>query len=222
MLRLYMSLLCLLISIGVSQSHVLSQVDQDLPVRPTVLLIDTSGSMDGSDSSGLQKIEAARNAAEVFVQSVAAEQQQLTPTYNDSLALINFDDTAEIRQVFTVPTDFNNLQSAIRQLQANGGTNMYSGFDQSIRLLSDVQSRSEVASSAIILLTDGMPTASSTSANSEAEYQAELLEIMPLLEQLQTCLYVIPIGDPLSRVGDDDYVDRTFLSQLITAAGWLW
>ncbi|HZQ08541.1 MAG TPA: VWA domain-containing protein [Anaerolineae bacterium] len=99
------------------------------------LLIDHSGSMSGG------KLEAAKSAAEAFV-----EQMRL----NDEAFVMQFDDTNQRLTDFT--TDHATLTNAIGTLQIAGGTAFY---DATYIATDQFQTREKVRKKALIVLTDG-------------------------------------------------------------------
>lgn len=101
-----------------------------------VMLIDTSGSMQGS------RIEETREAASAFVQ-----RRDLN---KDKLGVVNFDST--VHTVAPLGSDLNVLQTSIGNLTAQGGTYMGEGIEQATTNLQGV-----VGSKNILLFTDGVP-----------------------------------------------------------------
>lgn len=111
------------------------------------LLIDTSGSMEGS------KLAEVKGAAINFVQRQSGQQ--------NSLAIISFDANAQVVSGFG--SDSNALIQGIAALSAKGGTNMSLGVDTAF---AETQSASQKSRN-ILLFTDGVPDslpAASTSA----------------------------------------------------------
>lgn len=84
---------------------------KDAPARTAVLLVDTSGSMNGDG------IDAARRAAQVYARAVGGDVR---------VGLVAFSDQA---QVLTAPTtDRAALQKGIQALRADGETALYDGL----------------------------------------------------------------------------------------------
>ncbi|MBS3956515.1 MAG: type II secretion system F family protein [Clostridiales bacterium] len=104
-----------------------------------LLLIDTSGSMQGTPMAD------AKTAARAFVAAKGA---------GDEIAIVSFDSEAEVRSAFT--NDRAALNAAIDTLEARGNTALYDGVVKSAGLLSARQDRERV----ILLLSDGGDTAS--------------------------------------------------------------
>lgn len=112
-----------------------------------VLLIDSSGSMDGV------KLAEVKTAATSFVERQTGKQ--------DNLAIVSFSDGSQV--VAGLGSDKNTLIQGINGLIANGGTNMASGIDTASAELQSAPQKSRN----ILLFTDGVPSslpAASTSA----------------------------------------------------------
>ncbi len=107
-------------------------------LRPVdvVLALDVSGSMTGP------KLEAARAAAEDFLDVMPPGQAQV--------GLLFFDQAAQERQVLTA--DFSPLRAALAGMQAGGGTDLALGIRESAAILED---RRDAVLPAILLMTDG-------------------------------------------------------------------
>jgi VWFA-related protein len=107
--------------------------DDNLPFA-TVLVIDTSSSMDG------QPIEQAKEAARVFVNSIGP---------NDPVAILTFD--TAVRTVIDYTTDKTALLNAIDSLAYGGKTALYRGALEGITTAEN----SPTPRRAVILLSDG-------------------------------------------------------------------
>jgi hypothetical protein len=103
-----------------------------------VLVIDRSGSMDGS------KISDAKNAANTFVDAMSAG--------NNQVGLVSFASTTTKNQGLT--NDFSLVKSKINNLDAVGATQMREALYQAITDVRD-NGRGDASVKAVILLTDG-------------------------------------------------------------------
>lgn len=107
-----------------------------------ILLIDKSGSMDESNN-GVTKIAMAREAA---IQAAGALKA------NDQIGVIAFDtDSQWIVPMERVGGSINDVRSRISQLQASGGTDIYSALRTAYSAMQSVQATQKH----VILLTDG-------------------------------------------------------------------
>jgi len=113
-----------------------------------VLLIDISGSM---RSNG--KIDAAKQAADQFIDQKAA---------NQSVAIVVFSDTTRVAANFT--KDAGVLKGVIDSLSATGETALWDGVRQASGLFND---RPDLQAN-IVLLSDGKDTVSQTTDESQA------------------------------------------------------
>lgn len=180
----------------------------------TILVLDISGSMDGQDSNRVVKLRAAQEAAIAFIEAIQAEKQNRPSAARDSMALVVFCNDATLTQNFT--EDLNIIRNRIISLRTCGVTNMEQAFQIVTQL---AQSRIGTSSKPvnIILLGDGMPTASSSGSSNAQTLQNEVIQVAQGLRNYDACLYVIAIGNPSATSQSSDYVDINFLRQVKNA-----
>lgn len=119
---------------------------ESLPPLNIAFVVDTSGSMGGAD-----KINWVRDSLEVFEETVRN---------GDTISLVSFDTSARV----LLPTmrirddaDRRRFLMAVRNLEANGSTNLYAGLELGFaQLLANLSSENV---NRIVLLSDGLPTA---------------------------------------------------------------
>jgi Ca-activated chloride channel homolog len=126
------------------------------------IVFDTSGSME-------DKIEGVRDAVEHFVKSVAA---------GDEIFLIRFSDGADLVQDFT--DDKRRILRAVENLDPRGSTALYDAILLGLQKIADGKHRKR----ALLLLTDGNDTASTTSFQ----------EITALARKAEVIIYGLGIG----------------------------
>ena len=118
----------------------------------TVLVVDTSGSMDG------KRIRNLRAAAEEFVNSYAGDRENV----GRYLAVVDFATHVEVPLNWTDVSSTegrDNAVEAIRNLAAGGGTNLDAGIKQATSLfLKDDVKEIQKANRNTVVLTDGTPT----------------------------------------------------------------
>ena len=131
----------------------------------TLLMIDTSGSMNYSD-----KMEGAQDAARSYV-------EQMRPA--DHTALLTFADDIQLVQPFT--NDATQLQKAIGRLRADGGTPLYDALVEGVDALEHQPGRR-----ALLLLTDGRDDPGS---------QATVAQAIDRAKQAGLDVQVIGLGD---------------------------
>ena len=129
-----------------------------------VIVIDVSGSMSDiavtadaeTANSTLTLLDIVKHAAKTVISSLNSY---------DRVAIVSFSDRAKIEYPLNFMTQGNKQPAidAVSSLHAHGGTNLYDGLLRSLELL-DVRktgpSGPNLAVGSIILLTDGVPTAS--------------------------------------------------------------
>ncbi|MFZ1700975.1 MAG: VWA domain-containing protein [Pyrinomonadaceae bacterium] len=126
------------------------------------IVFDTSGSME-------DKIEGVRDAVEHFVKSVAP---------GDEIFLVQFSDDADIVQDFT--DDKQRILRTVQNLRPRGGTALYDAVLLGLQKITGGKHRKR----ALLLLTDGNDTASSTTFQ----------EITTLARKSEVIVYGLGIG----------------------------
>jgi len=126
------------------------------------IVFDTSGSME-------DKIEGVQDAVEHFVKSVAP---------GDEIFLVRFSDDAEIVQDFT--DDKKRILRVVQNLEPRGGTALHDAVLLGLQKIADGKNRKR----ALLLLTDGNDTQSSTSFQ----------EIAALARKSEVIIYGLGIG----------------------------
>jgi len=110
----------------------------------TIILLDNSGSMFGS------KLEDAKNAVLEYIKS-------LNP--NDFISLYTFSDVTErIIDNANISDNIENFKIKILGISAEGGTNMWSALNETLKLVRINEGRVRDKSVKILLVTDGIPT----------------------------------------------------------------
>jgi Mg-chelatase subunit ChlD len=115
-----------------------------IPAETLILLIDTSGSM-MDYISGIEKMQAAKNAVREFIRSKFLMGQ------GDRIGIVSF---GEFATFIEPPSEkYEHLENRVDSLAPNGATAMYEGMNICIDNLAAGQGAKR-----IVLLTDGMPT----------------------------------------------------------------
>ena len=117
-----------------------------------VLVMDTSGSMDGS------RLTAAKDAAKKFVDKYVKDSK---PTDKRYAALVEFANDAETIIGWTnLAQGTTNFENAIKRLKAGGGTNMEAGLQLAYNLINSGKTGvlKDCKNINIVLLSDGCPT----------------------------------------------------------------
>lgn len=125
----------------------------------TVLVVDTSGSMENTSGSTLiKRIDNLKAAANAFVNSYAGD----TENVGRYLAIADFSSGVKVALNWTDVSSEdgkNNAFTAISKLKADGGTNLDAGIKQATSLfLKDDVKEIQKANRNTVVLTDGKPT----------------------------------------------------------------
>lgn len=175
----------------------------------TVLVFDTSGSMDEPDSTGLTKIDAARRAGSQILNVIAAENTALGTSSQIGLASYNSISTI----VSPLTTDIVAIQTGLSSLSATGRTAMADGLKSGLDLLG-----SSTDKKALILLSDGLPNIGLNGVQSvdPDTIKQEVIDLASQAGQNNTCVYTVGFGDPTAGPGS---IDEEFLKQVANASG---
>ncbi len=183
----------------------------------TVMVLDTSGSMDEADITGLSKLQAAQRAAGNILNIASSEAQQ-SNTITTSLGLVNYNNSAAVNLDLT--TDYSNLQNEINNLSAGGGTGMAEGLQTGIGLFRGSSSNEKQM---IILLSDGMANIPIDSALSydEEGIKQEVINLASQAGSQGICVYTIGFGVPgtTGSISWDASIDEEFLMEVAAASG---
>lgn len=132
-----------------------------------VLLVDTSGSMEGD------KIEQVKAGLETFLARILPE---------DRVSLVTFDSTARVA-VPPAPLSENRiaLSEAIQGMRAEGKTAIYDGLRSAKQVLDELPRAEDERIKAIVLLSDGEDTASTISfEDTKRDYEETGISIFPV------------------------------------------
>lgn len=105
--------------------------------RDIVLVLDTSGSMDG------KPIEETKKAATKFVDTILQD--------NASIGIVNYDDDSTVSSPFS--NSKSSLESVINALNTGGSTNIEAGLRSADQMLSQSSAKKKI----IVLMSDGEP-----------------------------------------------------------------
>lgn len=116
--------------------------------RYTVVTLDISGSMRYTDDNGVSRMEAEKDAAKKFCDSVLKDA-------SDKMAVVAFDD--EATQVCEFTNDLNALHDAIDKLDWDGGTDFTAAFQLSKDVLDKEAAKGVTFERNIVFCSDGLP-----------------------------------------------------------------
>lgn len=174
----------------------------------TVLVFDTSGSMDDFDASGMTKISAAKQAGVQILNVIEAENVALAGS--SQVGLVNYGSTANV--VSDLTTDIVLLKDMISVMSANGRTAMADGLQAGINLFN-----SAFVNKSLILLSDGLPNISLNSGNSQDLdfIQQQVIDLATQAGQQGICVNTVGFGDPSLGI---DSIDEDFLTRVASAS----
>ncbi|GAB4431903.1 MAG: VWA domain-containing protein [Anaerolineae bacterium] len=156
-----------------------------------LLVIDTSGSMDGD------KIAQARTAASAFLDNMPSQNRVGLVTFDSAPQMYDFN----LKQMVYLDANtlassqplvsFEGGQSEVRQqiegLQAGGDTSLYDAISQSIELLKQAREDEDDRIQAIVVLSDGQDTSSMTALNS-------VIDLIRVNKEDRNPVIVIPVA----------------------------
>jgi Mg-chelatase subunit ChlD/pimeloyl-ACP methyl ester carboxylesterase len=163
----------------------------------TVMVLDTSSSMDELDSSGVMKIEAARDAGYRLLDVIGAENQAGLASRNE-VAVVRFNTYAVVDLDLT--SDIDSVKSVIDSIYPGGATAMPKG----LRTALDLFPSNPVDQSFIILLSDGLPNIGLNDEQDELIAREQVINLSLEAGQRGICIYTIGFGDPNSASIDED------------------
>jgi len=192
-----------------SVGKVQASLSQQTRSTDTVLVIDTSGSMDEFDVSSTTKIEAAQQAGMQILNVIEAENTALVGS--NEVGIISYNNTASV--VSNLTTDITLLKDMISEISANGRTAMADGLKAGIDLFN-----STIANKTLILLSDGLPNISLNSGDSQDInfIQQQVVDLATQAGQQGICINTVGFGDP--NMGTDS-IDEQFLTRVASASG---
>jgi Mg-chelatase subunit ChlD len=160
-----------------------------IPAESLMLLIDTSGSM-MDYISGIQKMNAAKNAVREFIRSKFLMGQ------DDRIGIVSFGEYATLIERYS--TNYEHLENRIDALTPNGATAMFEGMTKAIDSLGGGGGARR-----IVLLTDGMPTTTGKMAILNLARQAAAKRIV---------IDTVGVGTPFDFMSYDEMLLRRIAS----------
>ncbi len=182
----------------------------------TLLLFDTSGSMDETDASGMTKMAAAIAAGRQIVNMIEAENRSSSGGAA-SIGVAHFSNTVDIDQALTEETG--SAAAALDNLYSGGGTRMPDGMKLAIEHLS---SQSGGKKPILVMLSDGLPTIGLGMDNNVSYEQltAQVLAQADEAGRLGICIYTIGLGDPGTTTDNGNpSIDEELLREIPRRAG---
>jgi Mg-chelatase subunit ChlD len=160
-----------------------------IPAETLMLLIDTSGSM-MNYISGIQKMDATKNAVREFIRSKFLMGQE------DRIGIVSFGERAAL--IEQCSTQYEHLENRIEALLPNGATAMFEGLTMAMDNLGQGGGARR-----IVLLTDGMPTTTGKMAITNLAKQAAAQRIV---------IDTVGVGTPFDFMSYDELLLRKIAS----------
>ena len=187
----------------------------------TILLVDTSTSMEENDIGGTQKMAAAQHAAGNLLEVISSEQQAAGGTFRHQVGLVSFSSSAEI--IHSMTTETLGVKASIEQLFPSGNTAMAAGLQEAIGSLDASSSSNRM----IVLLSDGVPTVGLDggscllycSDEDRQSFKQDVLEVAREAKSKNICIHTVGFGDPSAESNSNEYIDEDFLRQVAAASG---
>jgi uncharacterized protein YegL len=180
----------------------------------TVLVIDISSSMADRDLTGKTKLEAAKEAAQNFIQMFALENESSTGAHR--LGIVTFTNSAS--RALELTADARQASAVVFDLQPQKRTNLVDALSLANDMLA---STDPAAKRIIVLLSDGVPNVSVNVKGSLKDFQNEVsLGPVAAAALKGTCLHVVGFGKPgETRSNGDPSIDEGFLRTIALATG---
>jgi pimeloyl-ACP methyl ester carboxylesterase/uncharacterized protein YegL len=180
----------------------------------TVMLFDTSGSMNDQDSTNVTKLFAAQNAGGRILDIIQAENDALQGA---EVAILSFSESGQVNS--SLSTDTNSARQALNGLYANGGTGMPNGLDLAINQYSSNSQNKPI----IILLSDGMPNIplDGTTVADDSDIRQQVLDLASKAGSNHVCIYTVGFGIP-NTIGNntgEQSIDEDFLRNVAANSG---
>ena len=182
----------------------------------TVLVFDTSGSMENPDVSGMTKMQAAIKAGGVVLDLIYAENQIPGVLQNKVGAVMYSTDTQTISNL---STDISSVRSGINGMVPDSATGMAGGLDAAIEML---KGQSDNTTKIIVLMTDGKPNVmlgGSEFAEDQNVVKDEIIQLSKKAGNLGFCVYTIGLGDPGSFENGEPSLDEELLKEVAANSG---
>ena len=161
--------------------------------RDVVLVLDTSGSMDGDP------IEQTRNAASKFVNSV------LDGGSSSRISVVDFDSSATT--LVSMSDNRTELLNAVQGLDAYGETNTHEGLS----LAGDILETSSAGKKLIVLMSDGAPQ---SGENYNGDYNTPIVELAQKLKDKGIIIYTL--GFYHNLYGDEKLTCQKLMTDIAT------
>lgn len=187
----------------------MSSQPQDSRGTDTVLVFDTSGSMQDYDSAGISKLQAAQQAGMQILNIIEAENEAITR--NSQVGLVSYGEEAYVGSELT--SDIQLLKNIILNMDAYGLTAMPDGLRAGMDQFSSV-----ISKKTLILLSDGLPNVGLDSDFyiDEETIKQQVIDLSTKAGKEGICVFTVGLGNPSYGI---DSIDEAFLTTVANASG---
>lgn len=181
----------------------------------TVLLFDTSGSMEEPTTGSSSKLLAAIESGQNIINMIQAEDQS-SGSSQHKMGIAHFSMSAGVNANIT--GDFSTLTDSLSGLSADGRTAMADGLRTALALFP--QSANDTKN-ILVLLSDGLPNIG-LDGNLTLDYQSIRNEILNLSSEAGkqgVCIYTVGFGEPGAVVNNEPTIDEDLLKEIASRSG---
>jgi len=183
----------------------------------TILVFDSSGSMNEQDASGVTKLIAAKTAGQSILDVIKAE-TQAADAGTAQVGLVDFNFLPNVDAQLS--TDISVVETALQNMYADGGTGMPDGLKTGLDLFPQLASD---AKPILILLSDGVANIGhgNDQSLSPDEVKIQVIAQAERAKQMGVCIYTVGFGVPggIGSFSGDTSIDEELLKQIPATAG---
>lgn len=183
----------------------------------TILVFDSSGSMNEPDQSGSSKLQAAQAAGQSILEVIKAE-NLITETVDTEIGMVDFNFLAHVDAPLS--TEISAVENALQNLRADGGTGMPDGLKSALDQFSQNAGDSEPI---LILLSDGVANIGHGNDQNidPEEVKQQVLSQAERAKQMDVCIYTVGFGIPggIGTVSGESSIDEELLKQIANTSG---
>lgn len=198
-----------------SEEEAFQSVKADL-LSVSILVLDTSGSMNDLDQGGTTKLQAAKEAVNTLLDMMNVENQSEFGEVH-LVGVVQFSDS--VTRLVEPTADVEKVKSVVNNLEAEGGTAMPDGLAIAIEQLESVGVASQKF---ILLMTDGIPNVGLGGNDSldEEGVRQQVIDLAREAGEKGFCVYTIGFGEPekIGEMSGDLSIDEEFLRQVSSTA----
>lgn len=181
----------------------------------TILVFDTSGSMEDEDQSGYTKMEAAVQAGTNILDFIDAENSAGLGLANQ-IGVVEFSNYAQ--SISELTTNISETQNALSFLYPDGGTALPQGLSVGLHMAENVP---DEVYPIIILLSDGIPNIDLNDNNDEYSAREDTLRLASQAGDQGICVYTVGFGVPgtVGSLTGEASIDEDFMIEVAERSG---